>query len=107
MRTSAPQEVESLPMSRERAASRSIDDREPASPEAGLWRATLIVFLVSLSLLNAQVSVTRLLAYRFFYHFVFFVISLSQLGLAVAGAWIYASRRMAWYRHDLERWLLG
>ncbi len=60
--------------------------------EAPPRRVLAAVFLVSLGLLAAQVSVTRLVAYRFLYHFVFFVISLSQLGLAAAGAWIYARR---------------
>jgi len=58
-------------------------------------------------LLDAQVTVTRLLAYRFYYHFVFFVISLAQLGLAAAGAWVYASGRAPGREQRLLRWLLG
>jgi hypothetical protein len=73
----------------------------------GPLRYAAIAFLVSLALLNSQVTVTRLLAYRFFYHYVFFVISLAQLGLAAAGAWVYASRRRSWTRRDLSDWILG
>ncbi len=67
----------------------------------------LVVFVVSVALLNAQVTATRLLAYRFFYHFVFLVISMAQLGLAAAGAWAYASRRASASRRSLVGWLLG
>jgi hypothetical protein len=79
----------------------------PLAAFPGLPRYGAIVFLVSFALLNAQVTVTRLLAYRFFYHFVFLVISLAQLGLAAAGAWLFTSRGATWTRADLARWLLG
>lgn len=69
--------------------------------------ATVIAFLVALALLCAQVAVTRLLAYRLFYHFVFLVVSLAQLGLAGAGAWIYASGRRSWRPQELIRALVA
>ncbi|MEI7687161.1 MAG: hypothetical protein WCL32_19255 [Planctomycetota bacterium] len=54
------------------------------------FRFGLILFLVSLSMLSAQITVTRLLSYKLFFHFVFLMISLAQLGIAAAGAWIFA-----------------
>jgi spermidine synthase len=52
----------------------------------------IVVVLTSLALLDAQVSFTRLLSYRFYYHYVFFVVSLAQLGLGAAGALLYWKR---------------
>src|SRR5690349_3880282 len=56
-------------------------------------RSALILFLVSLSMLSAQVTVTRLLSYKLFFHFVFLIVSLAHLGIAGAGAWIFAGGR--------------
>ena len=53
-------------------------------------RYFIVVFLVSLTMLSAEVTVTRLLSYKFYFHFVFLVISLAQLGIAGAGAWVFA-----------------
>lgn len=66
---------------------------------------TAVTLLVSLALLDAEVTVTRLLGYRLFYHFVFFVISLAQLGMAGAGAWVYATRKAGYGPEDLAMWL--
>jgi spermidine synthase len=54
------------------------------------WRSYPIIIVLSLVMLSTEVTVTRLLAYKFFYHYVFLVLSLAQLGLAASGAWIYA-----------------
>ena len=53
-------------------------------------RYFVATFLVSLAMLSAQVTATRLLSYKFYFHYVFLVLSLAQLGLAGAGAWVYA-----------------
>jgi hypothetical protein len=50
-----------------------------------------ILFLVSLAMLSAQVTVTRLLSYKLFFHFVFLLISLAHLGIAGAATWIFAN----------------
>jgi len=54
------------------------------------WRNFPVIFVLALVMLSTEVTVTRLLAYKFYYHYVFLVLSLAQLGLAAAGAWIYA-----------------
>jgi hypothetical protein len=78
----------------------------PANPgRATSLRYSAILFLVSLSMLSAQVTVTRLLAYKFFFHFVFLVISLAHLGIAGAGAWLFASGRRT-FTPDFFRWAL-
>ena len=34
----------------------------------------LIAFVTSIAMLDAQIAITRLLSYRFFYHYVFFAV---------------------------------
>jgi predicted membrane-bound spermidine synthase len=70
-------------------------------------RYYLILFLVSLSMLSAEVTVTRLLSYKFFLHFVYLVISLAHLGIAGAGAWIFAERLRAFTPAFYRRALCG
>ena len=69
------------------------------------FKNALIIFLSSICLLNAEITITRLLAYRFFYHYVFLVVSLAQLGLAAAGAWTYVSNRKTWSDDILSKLL--
>ena len=68
----------------------------PAAPTTESHRSSpalyyAILFLVSLAMLSAQVTVTRLLSYKLFFHFVFLLISLAHLGIAGAATWIFAS----------------
>jgi hypothetical protein len=70
-------------------------------------RFCLILFLVSLAMLSAQVTVTRLLSYKLFFHFVFLIISLAHLGIAGAGAWIFASGRRSFSPTSLRTSLYG
>src|SRR3982074_1690180 len=67
----------------------------------------LIILLTCLSMLSAEVTVTRLLAYKFFFNFVFLVLSLAQLGIAAAAAWIFASGRTAFVPGFFRRSLIG
>jgi hypothetical protein len=51
-------------------------------------RELAAAFLVAGSLILFQVSFSRLISYKLFYHFVFFAISLSLLGLGAAGTYV-------------------
>ncbi len=45
-------------------------------------------FVVALALILVQVSFSRLISYKLFYHYVFLAISLSLLGLGAAGTFV-------------------
>ena len=45
-------------------------------------------FAVALALILVQVSFSRLISYKLFYHYVFLAISLSLLGLGAAGTFV-------------------
>jgi spermidine synthase len=51
-------------------------------------RDVLAAFLVAAALIVFQISFTRLVSYKLFYHFVFLAISLSLLGLGAAGTFV-------------------
>lgn len=72
----------------------------PARPS----RASLAgIFLLSLSLLMLEITLTRVFSVTMWYHFAFMSISLALLGGAVGGIWAYlASRR--WGRGALYPW---
>ncbi|MCK6471990.1 MAG: hypothetical protein L6R28_09615 [Planctomycetes bacterium] len=70
-------------------------------------RAFLAVFLVSAALLVFQVSFTRLLSYKLYYHYVFLSISLSLLGLGAAGTYVAVRARPINLDRSLFRWLLA
>jgi hypothetical protein len=78
-----------------------------ASSSSFRRRYFVVVFLVSLAMLGAQVTVTRLLSYKFYFHFVFLVISLAQLGIAGAGAWVFVVGKRMNLRSILVAGLLG
>jgi hypothetical protein len=56
-------------------------------------RAYWAVFLLCVASLSMEVTVTRLLSYKFFFHFVFLVLSIAQLGLAAAAVWVFSRQR--------------
>lgn len=62
----------------------------PVSSDRFRGRYFIVIFLLSVTMLSVQVTVTRLLSYKFYFHLVFLVISLAQLGIAGAGAWVFA-----------------
>lgn len=68
-------------------------------------RAYTGIFLVTCSLILFQVSFSRLIGYKLFYHFVFLAISLSLLGLGAAGTYVAVSRRPDDESSSIHRWL--
>ena len=62
-------------------------------------------FLVSCALILIQVSFSRLIGYKLFYHFVFAAISLSLLGLGAAGTYVAITGRIASEDRRLHAWL--
>src|SRR5262245_40339676 len=51
-------------------------------------RPLIAAFFVAAALILFQVSFSRLISYKLFYHFVFLAISLSMLGLGAAGTFV-------------------
>jgi len=70
-------------------------------------RAILAAFLVAAALIDFQISFTRLVSYKLFYHFVFLAISLSLLGLGAAGTWVAVSKEKNDPDASLHRWLMA
>jgi len=68
-------------------------------------RDIVAAFLVAGALILFQVSFTRLISYKLFYHFVFFAISLSLLGLGAAGTYVAVRKRRGELDPTLLRWL--
>ncbi len=68
-------------------------------------RALAAAFLVAGSLILFQVSFSRLVSYKLFYHFVFLAISLSLLGLGAAGTYVAVTSRPRDLDRSLHRWL--
>lgn len=80
---------------------------DPLPADAFRGRYLVVIFLVSITMLSAEVTATRLLSYKFYFHFVFLVISLAQLGVAGAGAWVFAFGQRTSWRNVLTWSLLG
>lgn len=75
--------------------------------EAPPRRAILAAFLVAAALIDFQISFTRLISYKLFYHFVFLAISLSLLGLGAAGTWVAVRKEQDDVDASLHRWLMA
>jgi hypothetical protein len=78
-----------------------------APSDAFSKRLFAVIFLTCLAMLSAEVTVTRLLSYRFFFHFVFLVLSLAHLGIAGGAAWTFASGRRCFGDSYLRCGFLG
>jgi spermidine synthase len=63
------------------------------------------VAFVAAALIVLQVSFTRLVSYKLFYHFVFLAIALSLLGLGTAGTYVAVRRKTADLDSVVRRWL--
>lgn len=66
-------------------------------------RKNVAIALVSACVLLLQIAVTRILSVLLWYHWAFFAISLSMLGMGVPGVWLALSER----RPSLDRVLLA
>ena len=63
------------------------------------------VFWLALALILIQVSLTRLLAYKLYYHFVYLAVSLALLGLGGAGTFVSVRARPASLVRRIGLWL--
>ncbi len=53
------------------------------------------IFLISLATLSAEVTLTRIISVKLYYHFSYLIISVALLGYGAAGAYVAASRRFS------------
>ena len=68
-------------------------------------RISAAVAFTAAALCVLQISFTRLLSYKLFYHFVFLAIALSLLGLGAAGAFVALRSELKDPETRLRRWL--
>jgi predicted membrane-bound spermidine synthase len=68
-------------------------------------RSFSAVFFVAAALIVLQVSFTRLISYKLFYHFVFLAIALSLLGLGTAGTYVAVRKSTVDLDSVIRRWL--
>ncbi len=77
---------------------------EAAGPNRQIQSA---VFWISCALILVEVSFTRLLAYKLYYHYVFFGISLALLGLGGAGTYVTVRSRPRSLEESIYRWIVA
>lgn len=58
-------------------------------------RIYLALFLTSFSIIIIEVTLTRIIAFKFFWHFSYLIISLSMLGLGAAGVLVSISKKIS------------
>lgn len=62
------------------------------------------IFLISLATLSLEVTLTRIISVKLYYHFSYLIISVALLGYGAAGAYVASSRR---FRDDSSQLPLG
>jgi spermidine synthase len=78
-----------------------------AAPRQPEFRSLATAFLVAAALILLQVSFSRLISYKLFYHFVFLAIALTLLGLGAAGTFVAVTRPPQDVDRSIRRWLVA
>ena len=70
------------------------------SERARLILRLLTAFVLGFVSLTLEIAYTRVISFKLFYYYTYFVIGLALLGLGAASAVVALSRRLRAHRHD-------